>query len=128
MLDQHPGRQKVLAGLENLPFEEGAFGAATAVTTVHHWPDPHRGLDELRRVSHRQVVFTRDPHHLPEPWLIEEYLPEIRELEHARFTPLPTVVEAPGRAHRAALPRPVRLHRRLPDRVPAASGVLCLRR
>ncbi|MFJ3789408.1 SAM-dependent methyltransferase [Kitasatospora sp. NPDC090091] len=64
--------------------------------TVHHWPDLHRGLDELRRVSRRQVVFTWDPGHRPELWLIEEYLPEIRRLEHARFTPLSTVVEALG--------------------------------
>ncbi|MFJ9867025.1 class I SAM-dependent methyltransferase [Streptomyces sp. NPDC101165] len=96
MLDQHPGHRKVLAGAEELPFENGAFDAAMAVMTVHHWPDLHRGLSELRRVSRRQVVFTWDPQHLPELWLIEEYLPEIRQLEHARFTPLSDVVEALG--------------------------------
>ncbi|MFJ5680211.1 class I SAM-dependent methyltransferase [Streptomyces sp. NPDC093097] len=105
MLDQHPGRRKVLAGAESLPFEDDAFDAAMAVMTVHHWPDLHRGLDELRRVSRRQVVFTWDPQHLPELWLIEEYLPEIRQLEHARFTPLSTAVEALG-AH-TVLPFPI---------------------
>ncbi|WP_258018364.1 hypothetical protein [Streptomyces noursei] len=40
------------------------------------------------------VVFTWDPTHLRELWLLEEYLPEIRQLEHARFTPLSEVVEA----------------------------------
>ncbi|MYS22887.1 Ubiquinone/menaquinone biosynthesis C-methylase UbiE [Streptomyces sp. DvalAA-14] len=94
MLDQHPGRQKVLAGAEDLPFEDGAFDAATAVMTVQHWPDLRRGLDEMRRVSRRQVLFTMDPYHLPELWLIEEYLPELRQFERARFTPLSTVVEA----------------------------------
>ncbi|WP_426368087.1 class I SAM-dependent methyltransferase [Streptomyces sp. E-08] len=105
MLDQHPGSRKVRAGAESLPFADGAFGAAMAVMTVHHWPDLRRGLAELRRVAHRQVVFTWDPQHLPELWLIEEYLPEIRQLEHARFTPLSAVVEALG-AH-TVLPFPI---------------------
>ncbi|MER7985286.1 class I SAM-dependent methyltransferase [Streptomyces noursei] len=96
MLDQHPGRPKVLASAEALPFEDGAFDAAMAVMTVHHWPDLHRGLGELRRVAHRQVVFTWDPQHKPELWLIEEYLPEVRELERTRFTPLAHVAEALG--------------------------------
>ncbi|MFJ4092795.1 class I SAM-dependent methyltransferase [Kitasatospora sp. NPDC089913] len=96
MLEQHPGRRKVLAGAEELPFEDGAFDAAMAVMTVHHWPDLRRGLGELRRVARRQVVFTWDPGHRPGLWLVEEYLPEIRRLEQARFTPLSTVVEALG--------------------------------
>ncbi|MGW1255168.1 class I SAM-dependent methyltransferase [Streptomyces sp. NPDC002513] len=96
MLDQHPGRRKFLAAAEELPFEDGAFDAAMAVMTVHHWPDLRHGLAELRRVSRRQVVFTWDPHHLPELWMIEEYLPEIRQLEHARFTSLSHVVETLG--------------------------------
>ncbi|MFF4755768.1 class I SAM-dependent methyltransferase [Streptomyces sp. NPDC002514] len=94
MLDQHPGPRKVLARAEELPFEDGAFDAAMAVLTVHHWPDPRRGLSELRRVSRRQAVFTWDPGHRPELWLVEEYLPEVRQLDHARFTPLSEVAEA----------------------------------
>ncbi|WP_037837465.1 class I SAM-dependent methyltransferase [Streptomyces sp. NRRL S-244] len=94
MLDQHPGPRKVKAGAEELPFADGAFDAAMAVLTVHHWSDPHRGLGELRRVSGRQAVFTWDPEHRPELWLVDEYLPEIRELDHSRFTPLAEVVEA----------------------------------
>jgi SAM-dependent methyltransferase len=94
MLDQHPGRRKVLAGAEGLPFQDGAFDAAMAIMTIHHWPDLHRGLSELRRVARRQVVFTWDPQHLVELWLIGEYLPEIRRLEHARFTALSEVIQA----------------------------------
>lgn len=82
------------AGAEALPFADGSFDAAMAIMTVHHWPALHRGLDELRRVARRQVVFTWDPTHRPELWLLEEYLPEIRELEHARFTPLAEVADA----------------------------------
>ncbi|MGW3664382.1 class I SAM-dependent methyltransferase [Streptomyces sp. NPDC005141] len=46
---------------EALPFADGCFDAAMATTTVHHWPDLHRGLGQLRRVAGRQVVFTWDP-------------------------------------------------------------------
>lgn len=94
MLDQHPGPRKVKAGAEELPFEDGAFDAAMAVLTVHHWTDPHRGLSELRRVSRRQAVFTWDPEHRPELWVVDEYLPEIRQVDHSRFTPLAEVAEA----------------------------------
>ncbi|MFF2467959.1 class I SAM-dependent methyltransferase [Streptomyces mirabilis] len=64
------------AGAEALPFADGSFDAAMAIMTVHHWPDLHRGLAELRRVAHRQVVFTWDPTHRPELWLLE--------MDHAR--------------------------------------------
>nr|WSW48232.1 class I SAM-dependent methyltransferase [Streptomyces sp. NBC_01001] len=94
MLDQHPGPRKVKAGAEELPFADGAFDAAMAVLTVHHWKDLHRGLGELRRVSRRQAVFTWDPEHRPELWLVDEYLPEIRELDASRFTPVTQVAEA----------------------------------
>jgi hypothetical protein len=56
-------------------------------------PDLHRGLGELRRVAHRQIVFAWDLTHRPELWLLEEYLSEIRELEHDRFTPLAEVAD-----------------------------------
>ncbi|MFF2577098.1 class I SAM-dependent methyltransferase [Streptomyces goshikiensis] len=105
MLDQHPGTRKVKAGAEELPFEDGAFDAAMAVMTVHHWSDLKRGLAELRRVSRRQAVFTWDPTHPRVLWLIEEYLPEIRELELSWFTPLTEVAEALG-AH-TVLPFPI---------------------
>ncbi|MFE2146702.1 class I SAM-dependent methyltransferase [Streptomyces sp. NPDC059456] len=94
MLDQHAGPRKVKAGAEALPFADGAFDAAMAVLTVHHWTDLHRGLAELRRVSRRQAVFTWDPEHRPELWLVDEYLPEIRELDRGRFTAVAEVAEA----------------------------------
>ena len=42
------------ATAEALPFPNKAFDAALALMTVHHWPDPRRGLAELRRVAHRR--------------------------------------------------------------------------
>ncbi|MGP4001782.1 class I SAM-dependent methyltransferase [Streptomyces sp. 8N706] len=96
MLDQHPGAHRVQAGAENLPFGSGAFDAAMAIMTVHHWSDLHRGIRELRRVARRQVVLTWDPGHERELWLVSEYLPEIRNLDHARFTPVAEVAGSLG--------------------------------
>lgn len=52
----------VQASALQLPFVDGAFEAALAVLTVHHWPDRSRGLTELARVVRdRVVIVTWDP-------------------------------------------------------------------
>ena len=43
---------------EALPLATGSFDAALAIFTVHHWPDPTRGLAELKRVARRQVLLS----------------------------------------------------------------------
>src|SRR5215510_2788220 len=43
----------VRASASSLPFRDGAFDAALAVLTIHHWPDLARGLGELRRAARR---------------------------------------------------------------------------
>ncbi|MET8679627.1 class I SAM-dependent methyltransferase [Streptomyces sp. NPDC004647] len=106
MLDQHPGSRRVRAHAEDLPFRDGVFDAAMGVLTVHHWTDFRRGLREMRRVSRRQVVFTWDPAHRPELWLIDEYLPQIRELDLSRFPTLSEVVEAMGAHTVSSFPIP----------------------
>ena len=88
MLAQHPGHRRVRAAAEALPFSAGTFDAAMAVMTVHHWSDLRAGLAELARVADRQVVFTWDPDWDRVLWVVEEYLPEIRQLERSRFAPL----------------------------------------
>lgn len=66
------------ADAHHLPFGADAFETALASLTLHHWPDPRRGLDELRRVSRRQVLFTFDPERKhDEFWLTRDYFPEI---------------------------------------------------
>ncbi|MEV3858611.1 MerR family transcriptional regulator [Streptomyces sp. NPDC050095] len=73
----------VAAGAESLPFEDGSFDAAMAVSTVHHWQDPIAGLREMRRVARRVVVFTYDASStgwLQRFWLTRDYLPEFGEL------------------------------------------------
>jgi len=73
----------VRAYAESLPFRDATFGAALAIFTVHHWTDKHRGLLELSRVARRQVILSYD--HVVEQgfWLVEDYFPEIGDLDDA---------------------------------------------
>ena len=63
-----------------LPFADGAFDAAMTVLSIHHWPDQRAGLDELRRVSRRQVILTFDPAFHATFWMVRDYLPESASL------------------------------------------------
>ena len=71
---------------EALPFAATSFDAALAVLTVHHWMDPGAGLDELRRVAHRQVVFFYEPLRTHDFWGIE-YFPEALALPQEQAPP-----------------------------------------
>ncbi len=85
------------AVVERLPFRDGAFDAALAVLTVHHWADRAAGLREMRRVARRRaVVLTWDPAHGDGFWLTAEYLPEILRLDRPRFPPLDDLARALG--------------------------------
>lgn len=106
MIAQRPAgaAQAIRASAEDLPFEDGAFDAAMAVLTVHHWSDVDAGLAEMRRVARRRVVLvTFDPTPLRELWFVREYFPAIvglhaerlgsealaARLRNARVQPLP---------------------------------------
>ena len=80
---------RALAGA--LPFPAGAFDAALATFTVHHWSDPTAGLREMRRVAACQVVLTfdQDEEWLDEFWLTRDYLPEFAQLTQG----VPTLAE-----------------------------------
>jgi SAM-dependent methyltransferase len=78
------------ASAEALPFGAATFDAALAVLTLHHWTDWRAGLDEMKRVANRLVIFTFDPSEVHKYWLIEAYFPEIAELDQGRC---PTVAE-----------------------------------
>jgi ubiquinone/menaquinone biosynthesis C-methylase UbiE len=69
---------------EALPFATASFDVGMAILTVHHWADAGRGLAELRRVSHRQVVMTWDPAVTAQFWLPRDYLPEAQQRSPAR--------------------------------------------
>lgn len=69
----------VQARADALPFGDGEFEAATALLTIHHWPDKAAGLAELRRVTRGPIVLlTFDPAH--RPWLTD-YLPDLAALD-----------------------------------------------
>ena len=53
MIAQRPAdaAPAIQASAEALPFEDGAFDAAMAVLTLHHWTDWRAGVEELRRVE-----------------------------------------------------------------------------
>jgi SAM-dependent methyltransferase len=84
----------VCAVAERLPFRDGAFGAALAVLTVHHWADPAAGLDELCRVARKRIVVTWDPVVFANQfWFVRDYLPE----SVVRESQLPTVAAIAAR-------------------------------
>jgi SAM-dependent methyltransferase len=89
MIAQRAGRPApVVQGVaEALPFPSGAFDAALAVLTLHHWSDLERGVAELRRVARRQVVFLFEPARTARFWGTE-YFPEALAV--------PTERQAPG--------------------------------
>jgi SAM-dependent methyltransferase len=82
MLGQRPvgAAPAVQASAEALPFGDGAFDAAMAVLSDHHWPDRAGGLRELRRVARRRaVVFQCDlDAQLAGFWLVRDYLTTFR--------------------------------------------------
>jgi SAM-dependent methyltransferase len=92
-----PGaRPAVRATAERLPFRDGAFDAALAVLTLHHWPDWRAGLGEMRRVARgRVVILTWDPGH-PAFWLVQDYFPEILEIDLPVFPPFVQIERVVG--------------------------------
>jgi SAM-dependent methyltransferase len=89
MLGQRgPGRSRsVVRGVaEALPFPDGAFDAALAVLTVHHWSDPVAGLREMRRVARRQVVLFFEPLRTHRFWALD-YFPEALDLPSEQSPP-----------------------------------------
>jgi len=93
-----PGAAPCVAGsAESLPFDDQSFDAAMAVCTVHHWEDPIAGLQEMRRVARRVVVFLFDTSDPSQFWLTRDYLPEFAALRSVRIlASLPDLAGAIG--------------------------------
>jgi GNAT superfamily N-acetyltransferase/SAM-dependent methyltransferase len=86
----------VQASAEALPFPDGTFDAALAVLTLHHWTDWRRGLEEMRRVANRLVLFTVEPADVGDFWFTAAYLPEIVRLDQGRCPSVAEVVDHLG--------------------------------
>ena len=89
MIAQRPPSDATLVQghAEALPFADGAFEAAMAVLTVHHWTDPARGMAELRRVTRGPTaILTYDPA-FRDLWLLD-YFPALVALDEGQMPPL----------------------------------------
>jgi SAM-dependent methyltransferase len=87
----------VQAVAADLPFRDDGLAAALAILTIHHWPDTARGLDELGRVARRRVVVvTWDPA-ISGFWLVDDYFPEIFEIDRKIFPMIEDYRRALGR-------------------------------
>ena len=89
-----------------LPFADGAFAAALAVLTIHHWPDQERGLAELRRVARERVVLLTWVPDVAELWLTRDYFPGILALDRRLFPGLDELARRLGPLQARAVPVP----------------------
>ena len=95
----------VRACAEALPFADGAFAAAMAVLTIHHWSDWRAGLREMARVSRRRVVlFTWDPQ-AESSWL-GDYFAHLLVDDGRRFPSMEEIAEVLGQIDVATVPIP----------------------
>src|SRR5213594_1509482 len=114
----------VQASATHLPFRSATFEAALAILTVHHWPDRARGLGELARVARdRIVILTWDPA-TSGFWLVDDYFPEIVEIDRPIFPSIEELSRALGRVDVHTLPIPPRLRGRLPRGLLVAAACL----
>jgi len=95
MSSQRRNRAKCIlaATAEQLPLRDDAVDASMAVLTIHHWLHPEQGLAEMRRIARRQVIFAFDPPLLDSFWLVQDYLPEILDLEAKRSLSIAAIAQ-----------------------------------
>ena len=110
MIRQRPsGSAPIVQGSAlDLPFRTATFAAALAILTVHHWPDRARGLAELARVAQdRIVIVTHSWESAPEGfWLVDDYFPEIVEIDRPILPSLKELRHLLGRVEVTTLPIP----------------------
>lgn len=108
MISQRPANAApcVCAAAESLPFEEGAFDAAMAVLTIHHWSDWRAGLREMRRVARRRIVLLTFDVDASEFWLTTDYFPELAQLDRRIMPKLSELERQLGPFYATPLPIP----------------------
>jgi SAM-dependent methyltransferase len=90
MISQRPADAApcVRASAEALPFEIGAYDAAMAVMTIHHWSDWRLGLREMRRVARRRLALLTFDADASDFWLARDYLPALMALDRKHMPKL----------------------------------------
>jgi SAM-dependent methyltransferase len=108
MIAQRPANAApcVRASAEALPFEKGAFDAAMAVLTIHHWSDWRAGLREMRRVARRRIVLLTFDTEASDFWLTRDYFPELMALDRQIMPPLEELADEIGGFHASPVPVP----------------------
>ena len=109
MLQQRPAGAApvVQAVAEHLPWADAAFDATLAILTIHHWHNRAAGLAEMRRVArHRVVLLTWDPACCDAFWLINQYIPQILDLDVPRFPSMAELSHCLGRLEVRPVPIP----------------------
>lgn len=97
----------VVASAEALPFADGTFAAGLAALTIHHWADPRRGCQELRRVVRGPIaVLTCEPEVANSMWLMQDYAPEVAAWDAAHFPSTTDVAQWLGGAEVRTIPVP----------------------
>lgn len=83
-----------------IPLDDCAVDAAMTVLSVHQWTSLREGLSEMRRVTRGPVVVvTFDPAAL-RGWWLNDYCPEVWDVEARRFPPLDSIADGLGGACR----------------------------
>jgi SAM-dependent methyltransferase len=107
MISQRPSDAApcVRGSAESLPFETGAFDAAMAVLTIHHWSDWRAGLREMRRVARRRIVLLTFDVEASNFWLMRDYFPDLLIIDQRSMPKLSDLACELGDFH--AIPVPV---------------------
>jgi len=96
----------VVAQAESLPFTDGAFDAALAVLSIHHWSDWQAGLREMRRVARDRVVLLTCDLDRADFWLVRDYFPDILESDRQIFPTISAIESVLGKIEVQELPIP----------------------
>jgi SAM-dependent methyltransferase len=101
MISQRPeGTAPCIRGsAEALPLNSGAYDAAMALLTIHHWSDWRAGLNEMRRVARRRIVLLTFDAEGSNFWLTRDYFPALNELDRAIMPPLRELANELGEFH-----------------------------
>ena len=86
----------LIGTVDSIPFDDGAFDAAMAVLTVHHWKDRTKSLRELRRVTTGPIVIMTFNPDAPTEFWMKDYAPELVEVERNRYGSIRSITDVLG--------------------------------